>query len=359
MRVLFTGYAGVHFACFLPLYERLRDHPDYDVYVSGGLRSKVEGAYQYDLHGMYDQFDVPSQRRLTVEQIQDESFDFLFASNTKMILPREVGLRVQIFHGVSFRNKAVREDNAHADAYFLIGPYMQRAFAKTGILAEDDPRSIPVGFLKTDRLLNGQLDRSALLERFGFAGDRPVVLYAPTGQKHNSLETMGEAILRSLKESDRFDIIVKPHDHPKNKSTDWFSHLAPMEDEHFCVTRDADVIPLLFLADLLVTDASSVSSEYSLLNRPMVFLDVPKLLAKAGASEGSMLDMETWGRRCGDIVRHPDEVLNVVSNALARPERHESIRRAMAEDLFFNPGCATPTAMRWLRNARVESPNVI
>ena len=112
-RVLFTGYAGVHFACFLPLYEKLRDDDRFDVFVSGGLRSKVDGVHRYDLHGMYDQFDIPADRRLTVEQIRDASFDCMFASNTKMIAPREAGLRVQIFHGASFRNKAVREANAH------------------------------------------------------------------------------------------------------------------------------------------------------------------------------------------------------------------------------------------------------
>lgn len=353
-RVLFTGYAGVHFACFKPLYEKLRDDERFEVYVSGGLRSKLDGVHQYDLDGMYDRFDIPADRRLTVEQIHDESFDYLFASNTKMIAPREVGLRVQIFHGVSFRNKAVREANAHADAYFVIGPYMQRAFSTTGILREDDPRVIPIGFMKTDRLLNGQLDRSELLNRYGFRGDRPVVLYAPTGQKHNSLETMGEAVLWSLKESDRFDIIIKPHDHPKNKSIDWFARLGPMEDQHLCVTRDADVIPLLFLADLLITDASSVSSEYSLLDRPMVFLDVPKLLAKARRGVGSMLDLETWGRRCGDLVTDPAEIVTTISAALEQPQRHASIRRAMAEDLFFNHGCATESALRWLNEHRVQ-----
>ena len=287
-------------------------------------------------------------------QIHDGSCDYLVESKTKMSAPREVGTRLQIFHGGSFRNKAVREDNAHADAYFVIGPYMQRAFSKAGIIREDDPRALPMGFMKTDRLLNGQLDRSALLDRYGFKGDRPVVLYAPTGQKHNSLETMGEAVLRSLTESDRFEIMVKPHDPPKNKSIDWFVRLGPMEDEHLCVTLDVDVIPLLFLADLLITDASSVSSEYSLLDRPMVFLDVPKLLAKARRGVGSMLDLETWGRRCGDLVTDPAEIVTTVSEALEEPQRHASIRRAMAEDLFFNRGSATESAWCWLNEHRVQ-----
>jgi len=76
-----------------------------------------------------------------------------------------------------------------------------------------------------------------------------------------------------------------------------------------------------------------------------------------------MLDLETWGRRCGDIVRDPDDALRVVCTALDKPERHASIRQAVAEDLFFNPGCATESALRWLggdpaRHAQNSSPIV-
>ena len=37
MSVLFTGYAPVHFLCFEPLYRRLRESSDFEVFLSGGL----------------------------------------------------------------------------------------------------------------------------------------------------------------------------------------------------------------------------------------------------------------------------------------------------------------------------------
>ena len=56
MRVLFTGYAPVHFLCFKPLYERLIGMPGLDVGLSGGTRTKsphtVDG-YLYDHEDMY------------------------------------------------------------------------------------------------------------------------------------------------------------------------------------------------------------------------------------------------------------------------------------------------------------------
>ena len=46
-RVLFTGYAPIHFVCFEPLYRRLVAS-GFDVFVSGGLREKTADGTQYD-----------------------------------------------------------------------------------------------------------------------------------------------------------------------------------------------------------------------------------------------------------------------------------------------------------------------
>ena len=126
------------------------------------------------------------------------------------------------------------------------------------------------------------------------------------------------------------------------------TRLAPLEDEHLRVASSPDVVELMFAADLLMTDASSVSSEYSLLDRPMVFLDVPELIAHAAARDNSALDLDTWGRRCGDVVEGPEDVVAAVARALEAPDRHSDVRRAMAGDLFYNPGRATGAAVGWL-----------
>ena len=358
--VLFTGYAWVHFACFRPLYERLAEHEGVDVYVSGGLRSDAdveegeEGAKVYDLRGMYDPFGIPEDRMLTVEQIKERDFGVVFAANTKMILPRTTGCRIQIFHGISFRNKAVRDENAGADYYFMVGPYMRRAFAESGILPENDPRALKIGFPKTDRLLNGEVDRQGLMRRIGFTGRRPILVYAPTGQKKNSLETMGEEVIGNIAATGRYDLIIKPHDHPKNL-INWDERLAPLLDEHTKIVRDGDVIPLLLLADLLITDASSVSSEFALRDQPMVFLDVPDLLAKASALGGSRVDLKTWGRRCGVLVESASDVVDAIDSSLAYPFRYSEVRRSMSQDLFYNAGHATEAAMAWFTRKFLSS----
>ncbi|HZN40836.1 MAG TPA: CDP-glycerol glycerophosphotransferase family protein [Planctomycetota bacterium] len=346
--ILFTGYAPVHFVCFQPLYERLLRSSEYDVFLSGGLRSEGEDGVRHDAHAMYEQFGVPAHRVLPVEEIQTRDFDVLFAANTKLIEPRSVGTRVQIFHGVSFRNKSVRDENMGCDHYFVIGPYQHRKFVEGGLLAPDDPRAVKVGFMKTDPLRAERHDRQELLRRVGLDGSRPILLYAPTGQRHNSLETMGEAVIRHLAVTGRYDILIKLHDHPKDTGVDWPTRLSPFEDEHTRVTRERDIVPLMLLADLLISDASSVTSEFALLDRPMVFLDVPLLLEKAAKS--GALDTETWGRRAGVVVKSPEKIAATVERALADPTALSDVRRAMADDLFYNPGRATDVAMAWIES---------
>ncbi|MGI8800736.1 MAG: CDP-glycerol glycerophosphotransferase family protein [Solirubrobacteraceae bacterium] len=346
-RVLFTGYAHAHFACFRPVYERLRGLAGVEVLLSGGLRrgNAVEG-YTYDTDAMYAPFHPPAGAIRTVEEIAELDVDVLVCANTKPIMPRSHGCSVQIFHGLSFRNRAIRPENAGYDYYFVLGPYMHRRLGGCEAFAPDDPRLLTIGFPKTDRLLDGSLDRRAVLAAYGFSGERPVVLYAPTGAHGNSLETMGEELLARLSGQGCYDILVKPHDHPK-KPIDWFARLAPLEHEHLRLVRTPDVITPLFAADLLISDASSVANEYALLDRPIVFLDVPELLA-AAAVEDQRLDLDTWGRKGGEVAADPISAVAAVARALADPQRDGEARRAMTSDLFYNPGQATVAAVGWL-----------
>ena len=122
LRILFTGYAPVHFLCFRPLYERLLKVHNAEVFVSGGLEVETESGVAYDTKAMYSPFGLPKEKALSVPQIREQDFDVLFVGNTKPILPRSVETRVQIFHGISFRNRAIRPDNEGYDYYFIIGP---------------------------------------------------------------------------------------------------------------------------------------------------------------------------------------------------------------------------------------------
>ncbi len=348
-RIVFAGYAPVHFLCFKPIYERLRRMRGVEVWLSGGREPGIDGTGAMTARQLYAPFRVPRERVIELDEMRRRTFDLVFCAHVSGYFPREDKERIQLFHGVSFRNMAVRRDVLVYDRLFIVGPYMRRLFTGKQMLRETDPRLVNVGFPKLDRLVDGSLDRRAILKRLGFSGRRPVILYAPTGQKDNSLEHTGEAVIERLRATNRYDIMIKLHDHPRDRGiVDWPARLRPLCDMHTKVVKDLDIVPLLYAADLLVSDASSVSNEYSLLDRPMVFLDVPQLLA-AMQKKGVALDLDTWGRKGGETVRWPDEAVDAVGEALAHPRRGGDVRRAMARDLFYTPGRATDNAVAWIR----------
>jgi len=346
-RVLFAGYAPVHFVCFEPIYRRLCQHPEVRVEVSGGREPDKNGLGQLSARELYQPFGLAEDRVVELPEMYERSYDLVFAAHISGFFPREDRRRVQVFHGLSFRNMAVRRDVLIYDNLFVAGPYMMRAFIEAKLFRPGDPRLVPTGFVKVDRLVDGSLDRSEILQRVGLTGDRPVLLYAPTGQKGASIETTGPEVVRRLRAAGRFDVLIKLHDHPRDRAEPGREEIEAIQDEHTRLVDDFDIIPYLFVSDLLITDASSVSSEYSLLDRPMVFLDVPDLIRAAQSSKKGSFDIDTWGRNAGIVARWPDEAVAAVEWSLDNPEAHSPVRRAMAEDLFYNPGRATDAAVRW------------
>ncbi len=349
-RLLFTGYAPVHFICFRPIYQRLRRVPGLTIHLSGEPSRADKGDPEPTAEGaatLYRPFHIPRKQVVPLPRAMCGEYDMVLCAHVSGYFPARDRERVQIFHGLSFRNMAVRRDVLIYDHLFLTGPYMMRAFQESRLLRPGDPRCLRIGFPKVDRLVDGSLDQRAILRRLGFTGRRPVILYAPTGQRHNSMETVGEEVIRRLRRTGRYDLLIKLHDHPRDKSVNWPTRLRPMLDSHTRLANGYDIVPLLYAADLLITDASSVSSEYSLLDRPMVFLDVPELL-EAARQKGVLLDLGTWGRRGGVTVRWPDEAVEAVAWSLAHPKHASPIRRAMARDLFYNPGRAAEAATSWI-----------
>lgn len=339
-RILFAGAAWVHFACVLPVYHRLAADPRIEFWLSGGFKKgESDGPAQYVQDGFYDVFPVDRARVIPVERAREEEFDVLVAAHKSPVMPRRYGKSVQLFHGVSFKNLGVRENYLKFDTLCLAGPYQADAYRKKGLLRRAG-QCLITGVPKMDALVSGELDRAALLTRHGLDPGKPTILYAPTGSKFNSMETMGLEVIGEIAKSGAWNLLVKLHDHPKNTDIDWAGRVAALESPHLKLVRDPDVVPYLHAADLLITDASSVSVEYCLMDRPIIYLDVPELLADV-LQRGGALDLETHGRKSGAVVAKPGEVVAAITEALAHPESRREERLATARNVFHDPGRAT------------------
>jgi hypothetical protein len=158
-------------------------------------------------------------------------FDVLVSAHlSDTLFPRSAKKTVQIYHGVSFKNLAVREKALRYDLLCLPGRYHAQLYRKSGFIRGDDSKCLITGFAKTDPLVTGEIDREAVLKELGVDPKKPTILFAPTGEKHNALDTFGLEVIKAVSETGLWNLLVKPHDHPK-KAIDWFAELAPLESD--------------------------------------------------------------------------------------------------------------------------------
>jgi CDP-glycerol glycerophosphotransferase (TagB/SpsB family) len=267
----------------------------------------------------------------------------IYLSPDAMLLAKRARHKVQLYHGVSFKGRPYDPKILDYDKLFLIGEDMRRRYIERGILRPDDPRIEKIGMPKTDPLVNGSLDREAILSGLGLDPARKVVLYAPTWRKESSLYSLGAQVMSELGRMP-VNLLIKLHDlamDPASNPVDWARELPKYERPNVRVIHDVDIIPCLFATDVLISDASSVANEFLLLDRPIIFIDVPALFERYKDT----IDLGGWGRKTGEAAADMKGLCEALERAFERPEERGEIRRAAAADIFYNPGRATDRAV--------------
>ncbi|MFG0318282.1 MAG: CDP-glycerol glycerophosphotransferase family protein [Planctomycetota bacterium JB042] len=359
--ILCSANNGVNVVMYKPILRRIEDDPRLRIHHTGTLSHtrQFQEEERADLNRFFSRHGV-QRGVLHFRVARFMPWDVYLSPNfSQRIIPRFAKLKVQIFHGVSFKNCAIKPKSTMFDRLFLPGPYHRRQFIERGLFEEGDPRLVMTGLPKVDRLVDGSIDPAQVLLALDLDPALPTVLYAPTGDSGNSLNRHGEAIIEALLDLP-INLIVKPHDHASEDpecSIDWPTRLSEWRHERLRADLGSDIVPLLAAADLLLTDASSVAFEYTLVDRPIVFFDVPEILY---GMRKSKIDLDTWGRKGGEIVKTADELREVVPRLLENPEEKGEIRRAIANDLFFEPGTATDRAVRRLyEDLELELPETV
>jgi CDP-glycerol glycerophosphotransferase len=186
------------------------------------------------------------------------------------------------------------------------------------------------GYPRNDPLVNGvdgdpelAAEVEALRASLGLDGGRRTVLYAPTfstgpdGRPGGLLEPPVDPEVFARELGEEFVLLVRPH----------YLCKAGVPPGARAVMRDAgavpDATPLLLLADVLVTDHSSIMFDFALLDRPIV-LHLPD---GRDAAPG-YLDLSRDGP--GPVTRTERELVAVLAGLDAAEAVHGPRRRAFA-----------------------------
>jgi len=323
------------------VYERVLHRLFSDARVNVSLTSKND---QFSpANAIFDSFDLPRTARIHHRIAALRKFD-IYLSPDMFLLCRRAKYKIHTFHGISIKGKAFSEKALAFDRLFLIGPYQRRRFVELGITKEDDPRFVNIGMPKTDAFFDGSMNRDTYLVARRLDPRRKTILYAPTWRPEASLYTIGEDLIRSMHNSP-YNFMIKLHDlsyESAGNKIDWKKRLRELAAPNVSVIEELDATPALHATDLLISDASSVANEFALLDRPIVFIDVPALFKKYEKT----IDLEGWGQKAGPVARDVSEVHQCIERSFADPAEFAPMRRQIAGEGFYNRGAATAAALR-------------
>ena len=300
---------------------------------------------------------VPAGRFLTHREVEWRRFDlYINADPWAAARVRRCARRVNFFHGVAGKYDL---DNPSGlpmgfesyDRVAFINRDRMTRYVEAGVVTP--AQAVLVGYPKLDRVATNGYDSGGVRAALGLDPARPTVLYAPTYSAASSLHLAGEAIVRELSRAG-FNVVVKLHDRsldadPRyNDGIDWrarFAALMAAEAGRVAFTEVPDASPLLAAADVLVTDHSSIGFEYLVLDRPLIVFDAPDLARAARINPEKVALL----RSVASVAATPGQVAEHAAAALAHPGTLSAARRAVARELFHDPGQATVRAVDLLR----------
>ncbi|MBN2281453.1 MAG: CDP-glycerol glycerophosphotransferase family protein [Candidatus Marinimicrobia bacterium] len=202
----------------------------------------------------------------TINQACDFHPDILFAPGN-IIHHKIPGLKVQVFHGLCEEKLGHYKINGLFDLYCTSGPLVTEKFQKLA----DKYKFFAIretGWIKVDKLLKNY-NRNEISEKLKLPENKKIVLYTPTFSPRFKSSDKILPQLHQLPHKDEL-WILKFHDLMDKRDIEKFKHLS---SDNILVYEAADNTELLQLADVLISDTSSIVYEFMLLDKPVITID--------------------------------------------------------------------------------------
>jgi len=207
------------------------------------------------------------------------------------------------------------------------------------ILATGYPRN-DLFFSKNNKLIK------VIRKKFKISDNmKRIILYAPTFRDNDlvarfplSKEELLE--LNKLLISTNSLFLLKAHKSVKINELRSFSNIKN-------VNKDSDIQELLFISDILITDYSSVYTDYLLLNRPIIFFTYDYDFYEK-KNRGLLYNLKEMAP--GPLVYTGKELINLIKNISVINQEYELIRKK-TNDVFnkYQDGSSTERLLKFLK----------
>jgi CDP-glycerol glycerophosphotransferase (TagB/SpsB family) len=321
------------------LYYELRKRNHVKVYFVTANKAELERLKSSDVNV----YDYKERRNIplflaTKIWVTASGHSYIPFSRAQIIFRRSLGVQVSkwvdVWHGGGFK-QANRENRLrkYYDLGFVTSIFLKKCYSKRSNVS----RKIKVtGNPRTDVLIKRKLSKQRILKEINISTHRKNVLYAPTVREgyHRNFLLADKAIFDEIETFctlNNCNFLVRMHplwleENPQQKKKlkekiRRYKHIFDFSPEKY-----PDVQPILYVTDVLVTDWSSITSDFLLLNRPIIWLDInlPKEAFFCITPED----------RVGYIIENKKDLFGKLKEALFTPKSFEEERSKVIRKFY-------------------------
>lgn len=200
----------------------------------------------------------------------DVEADIVFFANPFERAQELKATTVFLEHGIGTKSASFYKGLEYFDLYLTEGDQKHNLLQK--LYPQYAHKLVKVGFSKLDSIVNFSNDeKKTLFDKYDLDTQKKTILYAPTFFP-SSIELMSDVFPNDFAEC---NIIIKPHylTYERKKYKKQLAKLDIWSHYSNCTVvplSDYNIVPLLAISDIMLSDESSAMFEFASLNKPVV-----------------------------------------------------------------------------------------
>jgi len=296
-----------------------------------------------------------------------KNIDLFIKTSYEIFGPRGTK-QILIFHGFPVKNTSIKKEYINNINYYFISSELEKSvykFISKNHIKENQFKKI--GYTKLDKLFKKKYKLS-----FKYKKRKKNIIYAPSWDHGTSLRTYGTNIIKLIAENNLSNnLFVKPHpallesplSHNFNFYTggiDWKKKILFLKKKYKNIYFVEDnLVDLIKIGDLLITDISGAALEFIYFNKSVIFVESPEFykITQNKRSMNSHLSknsiMFNAGRSYGIKVNSLSDLLSKINSAL-RKKNNFNFRKKFP---YYNEKKAINTAIKEIKYQIESSSN--
>ncbi len=306
---------------------------------------------EYFLHGRLSKSKTSMPQIKLVNRLKVDKFNGILIGNSlhRLGYDRDKMKSALMYHGTSDKiPRAPRESVNQFDYYLLAGPKNEQKLAQAAGIPLDSPRLVRVGNWMFDPIINGTYDLDAIKQKYGFTDHQlPIILYAPTWRYGGgTLLQNYEYFINHIPE--KYNLLIRPH-YAERKLIPKMKLAIPRKYHgRVAFANSANIwkhhyMEDLAIADLLLSDTSSMLYEYLVTKKPIIVCDTD-------SKDVSFADDGMSVVHRVDHYRQGDDIMNLIQSNFGNREMKLVLNDLLQKCFFHNDGKSTQRCVDFFRS---------